>query len=217
MSIALVWTVQKENKVLMGNVFIAMWGIISTNPVQRIVYPVYRVNMPNKKVALVAKIVRLANIQIKQQVTKKVIAKPVKLENTKTKKVGHCACRVCPQSIKTKKIQLIVKDARKVIFQIKRSWTNVINVALAKRPWKVLRLARHVPRVSMVPIVLNVMLVCIGKMKMNQVPVLQFVNPVHLDTIKMRKAVHCVFVVYQVDTNRKKEEGRAKIAIQVNI
>jgi len=75
--VTLVWTVQKENKGLMGNVFIAMWGILSTNPVQRIVYPVYRVNMPNKKVALVAKIVRLANIQTKQQVTKKVIAKPV--------------------------------------------------------------------------------------------------------------------------------------------
>ena len=143
------------------------------------------------------------------------IAKPVKLENTKTKKVGRCVCRVCPQSIKTKKNQLIVKDARKVIFQIKRSCPNVINVALAKRPRKVLRLARHVPRVSMVPIVLNVMLVCIGKMK--KVPVLQFVNPVQSDTIKRKKAVHCVFVVYQVDTNRKKEEGRAKIAIQVNI
>ena len=201
----------------MGNVIIAMRGIISTNPVQRFVYLVYRVNMPNKKVVLVARIVLLANIQVKQQVTKKMIAKPVKLGNTKMKKVGHCVCHVCPQNIKMKHNQNNVRNVLHKRLEMKRSCPNVINVALAKRPWKVLRLARHVPRVSMVPIVLNVMLVCIGKMKMNQVPVLQFVNPVHLDTIKMRKAVHCVFVVYQVIPNRKKEEGRATSAIQVNI
>jgi hypothetical protein len=50
---------------MMGNVKIAMRDITSTNPVQRFVYPVYQVNIPNKKVALVAKIVLLANIQIK--------------------------------------------------------------------------------------------------------------------------------------------------------
>ena len=213
--VTLVWTVQKDNKVLMGNVIIAMWVIISTNPVQRFVYPVYQVNIPNKKVALVVKIVRLANIQVKQQVTKKMIAKPVKLEHTKIKKGGHCVCLVCLQNIKMKHNQLIVKDARKVIFQIKRSWSNVINVALVKRPRNVPRLVRHVLRVSMVPIVLNVMLVCIGKMKL--VPVLQFVNRVQLDNIKRRKAVHHVFVVYQVGTNHKKEEGCAKIATKVNI
>jgi hypothetical protein len=200
---------------MMGNVKIAMRDITSTNPVQRFVYPVYQVNIPNKKVALVAKIVRLANIQVKQQVTKKMIAKPVKLEHTKIKKVGHCVCLVCLQNIKMKHNQLIVKDARKVIFQIKRSWSNVINVALVTRPRKVPRLVRHVLRVSMVPIVLNVMLVCIGKM--NQVPVLRFANRVHLDTIKMRKDVQCVLNAHQANINHKKGQDHAKIATTVTI
>jgi hypothetical protein len=146
---------------------------------------------------------------------KKLIAKPVKLGNTKMKKVGHCVCRVCPQNIKMKHNQHNVRNVLHKRSEMRRSCPNVINVASAKRPRKVPRLVRHVLRVSMVPIVSNVMLVCIGKM--NQVPVLQFANRVHSDTIKMRKAVPCVLNAHQENINHKKVQDHAKIATKVTI
>ena len=47
--------------------------------------------------------------------------------------------------------------------------------------------------------------------------VLRFVNRVHSAGIKKMQAVHRVFVVYQANTNPKKEIELVKDAIQVNI
>ena len=47
--------------------------------------------------------------------------------------------------------------------------------------------------------------------------VLRFVNPAHSEDIKRMQAVHRVFVVYQANTNPKKEIELVKNAIQVNI
>ena len=52
---------------------------------------------------------------------------------------------------------------------------------------------------------------------MIQVPVLQFVNRVHSDTIKRMKAVPCVLNAHQANINHKKGKDHAKIATKVTI
>ena len=52
---------------------------------------------------------------------------------------------------------------------------------------------------------------------MNQVPVLQFVNPVQSDNIKRKKAVHCVSNAHQANINHKKGKDHARIVTTVTI